>query len=116
MLCLSLGVADVHLISLLPALEGLIMPSKFYGIAAAGRPTIYVGDPRGEIPGILTKADCGYTVRPGEAMILAYRIDKLAKDRPMAARLGSNARALFEREFSKTRAIAKWRAVIDGTM
>jgi colanic acid biosynthesis glycosyl transferase WcaI len=32
----SLSVPDVHLISLRPQLEGLIVPSKFYGIAAVG--------------------------------------------------------------------------------
>ena len=37
----TLGLADVHLVSLNPKLEGLIVPSKFYGIAAAGRPTIF---------------------------------------------------------------------------
>jgi hypothetical protein len=30
-------------------LEGLIVPSKFYGIAAAGRPTIFIGAEDGEI-------------------------------------------------------------------
>ncbi len=114
-LCFSLGAADVHLISLLPALEGLIVPSKFYGIAAAGRTTLYIGDPRGEIPTILARGNCGYTVRPGEAAELAGWINKLAGDRATAARLGENARSLFEREFSKTRALAKWRNVIDGT-
>src|SRR5580704_805766 len=34
---LSLCVPDVHWISLLPQVEGLIVPSKIYGIAAAGR-------------------------------------------------------------------------------
>jgi len=32
---------------LLPAMEGLVMPSKFYGILAAGRPVIIIGDPDG---------------------------------------------------------------------
>jgi colanic acid biosynthesis glycosyl transferase WcaI len=38
MLSYSLGVADAHWLSLNPRLEGLIVPSKFYRIAAA-RPT-----------------------------------------------------------------------------
>ena len=62
----SLGVADVHLVSLNPALEGLIVPSKFYGIAAAGRPTLFVGDVDGEIPQVLRDAECGYAVASGE--------------------------------------------------
>src|SRR5262245_3258216 len=45
----SLSAADVHIVSLRPALEGLVVPSKFYGIAAAGRPTIFIGDKDGEI-------------------------------------------------------------------
>jgi glycosyltransferase involved in cell wall biosynthesis len=55
----SLSVPDVHLVSLQAALEGLVVPSKFYGIAAVGRPTIFVGDPSGEIPAILAEAGCG---------------------------------------------------------
>ena len=43
------SIGEVHLVSLNPKLEGLIVPSKFYGIAAAGRPTIFVGSPRGEM-------------------------------------------------------------------
>jgi glycosyltransferase involved in cell wall biosynthesis len=36
----SLSVADLHLVSLDPAFEGLVWPSKIYGIEAAGRPWI----------------------------------------------------------------------------
>jgi hypothetical protein len=36
----SLSVADPHLVSLDPAFEGLVWPSKIYGIEAAGRPWI----------------------------------------------------------------------------
>ena len=39
----SLSVADIHWISLKPAVEGMIVPSKFYGIAAAGRPKSQYG-------------------------------------------------------------------------
>ena len=45
----SLAAADVHFVSLLPALEGLIVPSKVYGILAAGRPAVFVGDPAGDV-------------------------------------------------------------------
>ena len=113
-LAYSLGAADLHLISLLPDLEGLIVPSKFYGIAAAGRPTLYIGDPEGEIPAVLAQENCGHTVRPGEAVELARYIESLADDRPKAVRLGRNARGVFERKFSKKRALAKWKALIES--
>ncbi len=55
----SMAAADVHLVSLLPAIEGLIVPSKTYGILAAGRPLVFVGDTDGEIAGMIRRHDCG---------------------------------------------------------
>ena len=45
---LSLTVPDVHLVTLRPVWEGLVMPSKLYGALAAGRPVVFVGDPEGD--------------------------------------------------------------------
>ena len=45
----SLRASDVHLVTLLKRLEGLMVPSKFYAIVAAGRPVLFVGDQDGEI-------------------------------------------------------------------
>jgi hypothetical protein len=42
-------VPDAHWISLKPQLEGLMVSSKFYGIAAAGRPNIAITAKDGEI-------------------------------------------------------------------
>jgi hypothetical protein len=42
------------------------VPSKFYGIAAAGRPTIAVCDPAGEIATLVKRNDSGIVVRPGD--------------------------------------------------
>ena len=49
----SLGLANVHLVVLDKSMEGMIVPSKFYGACAAGKPVIFIGDSKGEIPGIL---------------------------------------------------------------
>ena len=54
----SLTLPDVHLISLLPSLEGLIFPSKFYGAAAAGRPVAFIGPINGEIADELALSEC----------------------------------------------------------
>ncbi|WP_370337821.1 glycosyltransferase family 4 protein [Parvularcula marina] len=45
----SLSVADIHLISLAPECEGLIMPSKYYGVLAVDRPVLFLGSPDGAI-------------------------------------------------------------------
>jgi glycosyltransferase involved in cell wall biosynthesis len=110
----SLTVPDVHLISLRPSLEGLIVPSKFYGIAAAGRPVLYLGDKDGEIPRLLHLHQCGRTLAEGDSQGLVEVIKRLAENPEDRLRLGRNARALFEQRFEKTLALQKWRKVLEA--
>ena len=81
----TLGVADVHLVSLNPKLEGLIVPSKFYGIAAAGRPTLFIGAADGEIARLIDEFECGFTINSGRWKRLS-RPDFAAGARPSALR------------------------------
>jgi glycosyltransferase involved in cell wall biosynthesis len=110
----TLAVADVHLVSLNPALEGLIVPSKFYGIAAAGRPTIFIGAKDGEIARQLEEFRCGFTVVPGDGETLVNKILELATDKQLCATLGTRARLAFERQWNKEQALTKWEALLQA--
>jgi glycosyltransferase involved in cell wall biosynthesis len=108
----SLSLPDLHLVCLQPALEGLMVPSKFYGVAAAGRPTLFIGDVKGEIPAILRAADCGTAVSVGDADGLAEYILRLRNEPALAERLGENARNVFCRHFERSHAIEAWCEVL----
>ncbi len=104
----SLSVADLHFVSLRPELEGLIVPSKFYGIAAVGRPTLFVGAPDGEIAQIVEREHCGKAVAIGDGRGAARFIRRLATDPTLSRRLGENARATFERTYDLDIALRTW--------
>ena len=104
----SLSVPDVHLISLLPSLEGLIVPSKFYGILAAGRPVLLVGDPEGEIGRLIHQADCGAAVGVGESQVLAEQIVRLYRSPALRAHWGQHARQLLIARFDRAQALRAW--------
>jgi glycosyltransferase involved in cell wall biosynthesis len=108
----SLSAADVHLVTLRPELEGLIVPSKFYGVAAAGRPTIFIGDKQGEISRVLAEHGCGISVSEGDGEGLARAILDLASRRNSCADMGARARLCFERNYEKTIALGKWAALL----
>jgi len=108
----SLSAADVHLVSLQPVLEGLIVPSKFYGIAAAGRPMIFLGERDGEIAGLVAASGCGITVAVGEADSLVAAIRALRDDPLRVARMGNAARALLENRFDARHAMRHWEALL----
>jgi glycosyltransferase involved in cell wall biosynthesis len=109
----TLGVADIHLVSLNPKLEGLIVPSKFYGIAAAGRPTLFIGASDGEIARLLDQTGCGFTVTPGDGKALMDRILQLATDPALCASMGARARTAFEERWDKGRAMEQWVEVLN---
>ncbi|MBG0811734.1 glycosyltransferase family 4 protein [Methylosinus sp. H3A] len=112
LLPLSLTAANVHWISLLPSMEGLIVPSKFYGVAAAGRGAIVIGDPEGEIAALVTRHDCGAAVASGEGTDLAALIRRLKRDPAMVAQWGRNARALLDGEFGRRRSLLEWETLL----
>lgn len=109
----SLSAPDVHWISLRPEMEGLIVPSKFYGIAAAGRPTIAVCDPAGEIATLVERHDCGIVVTPGDGAGFAEAIRSIARDPQRGAEMGRNARSMLDRCFSRLSCLGSWEELFD---
>ncbi|MBX3302531.1 MAG: glycosyltransferase family 4 protein [Nitrospira sp.] len=110
----SLSVPDVHFVSLRPTLEGLIVPSKFYGIAAAGRPIIHIGDPDGEIARILERERCGWSFCVGEVDALATCILQLARGGREVIDAGLCARRAFDRKYSRLHALDSWRLLLES--
>lgn len=110
----SLSLPDVHWLSLRPEFEGLIVPSKFYGIAAAGRPVISITARDGEIGRLVTNAYCGVVIEPGLSTELASSIMLLRNDRTTREAMGKNARALIDARFSARRAVETWSELFEN--
>lgn len=107
----SLNAADIHLSILRPEFEGLVVPSKLYGIMAVGRPAIFVGDPAGETAAILNSAGAGVSVAAGDDEGLARAILRLRDFPAERARLGANARKAFEASYDMRIAFSMWESV-----
>lgn len=110
---LSLTVPDLHVVTLKPALEGLIVPSKVYGALAAGVPVLFIGDPAGEVAdiiggGISGTLCCGDAISEGDVESVVRAIRKLASDHRLRLEQGSNARTLFMAHYDKHIALRKW--------
>lgn len=106
---------DLHVISLEPKLEGLIVPSKLYGVLAAGRPGVFLGRSDSEVAALLAAERCGATLAPGDAVGMADLIRRLSGDAVLREHWGQRARAAYERRFSRTVAMSEWRRMI-GTL
>ena len=108
----SLGSGDVHLVTLRPGMPGLLVPSKIYGILAAGRPTLYVGPGEGEIADILGQGRCGTSVVVGDGEGLAAAVRRYLADDDLTQTHGRNAREIFDRRFTKEHGLSAFARLI----
>ena len=88
----SFAAADVFVVSLKAGIEGYIVPSKVYGILAAGRPFIAATDPACEAASIARDHRCGVEAPPGDPIALAERITALHESPDSLRLMGENAR------------------------
>ena len=107
-LSFSLGVGDVHLVSQRPEVEGFVFPSKLYGILAAGRPLVFIGDREGEIGVMVERERIGVALRQGDAAGLADQLVRLAGDAALREAMGARARALLCERYDKRIAFKAW--------
>lgn len=107
-LSLSLSAPDVHWLSLRPELEGLILPSKFYGIAAAGRPMIMVGDTEGDISEWVTTHQFGFAVPIDAPDAFAKAVLQLRLDKVRTQYMGRNARVFLENRARRADITERW--------
>lgn len=98
----SLSMADVHLVSQLPAFTGVVVPSKLFGIMAVARPAVMVGPADCECARIIAKNDAGRVIANGDADGLVQAIVQLRDDPQTRRTLGTNARAAFERDHDQS--------------
>ncbi len=105
----SLSAADVHLVTLLSEAEGLIVPSKIYGILAAGRPVIFVGRIDQQLSNLISTHKCGAQVADwDQGRSLAQFLRDLYERRDMARAMGISSRKLFEENFASQYSLKKW--------
>ena len=108
----SLSVSDIHMVSLQPGVSDYLVPSKVYGIAAVGRPIIYIGDEESEIADMLRRYNCGVMVRPGESSMLGQKIRYLSKNTEEMRLMGERGRQMYEESYSASKAHAAWQHLL----
>jgi len=101
MLRYSLCAGDIHLIPLDKRLQGYMVPSKVYGIMAAGRPFLALVDRQSEVAEIAVKFGCGIVVEPGRPEALARIIIELSNNPQHLKEMGHRGREAAAKHFSR---------------
>lgn len=109
---LSLATGDLHYVGLARGLSGFVVPSRLYGILAAGRPVLVSADADSEIVRIVEDVGCGIVVPPGRPELVASVIRDVAEGRLSLVGMGDLGRAWVEREADREVAFDRYRRVV----
>lgn len=110
----SLAVGDVHLVTLQKGLAGYIVPSKLYGILAAGRPYLAAVDADSEVAAITRVAQSGRHVEPDDAQALADAVRWAKANRDELAAMGERGREFGHMHFDRKRSAALFDEMLQG--
>lgn len=107
-----LAQADIGLVTELSACIGTVVPSKVYGLMAAGRPILFIG-PKEATPGLLIQRfHCGWQIDPGDVRMLVTLLESLSVGRNETWVRGKRARMAFERHYDVHHGVARVAAAL----
>jgi len=109
-----LAAADVHLVTMVPKWSGLVVPSKFFGIAAAARPALFVGPSSSEIARLIGEWDAGRRVEPGDVDSLVAALRDLAANPDQRAEMGRRAAECARAHVSRSICVERLIALIEN--
>ncbi len=112
----SLTACDVGLVTLRDGMTGLAVPSKLYGILAAGKPVVVIGPEDSEPAMVVRENHCGIVVRPGDPEGLANALRRLKDDGELRADMGRKGRKAFERSYDLPVVVAQWKGLLQDVI
>ncbi len=110
----SLSSAHLHYVGLARGLAGYIVPSRVYGILAAGRPVLAAADEASETVRLVREAGCGVVVPPGRPDRVAEVIRRAHDGELDLEGMGARGREWVEREGDRETAFGRYRTLVGG--
>ena len=105
----SLNAADIHWVVNAKGIKGVSVPSKLYGVMAAGKPVLGVLDEGSEARLIVEDCNCGVCIEPGNYKEISNNIEYILNNKEEIRALGSNGRQYLESNLTKEVSINKYK-------
>jgi glycosyltransferase involved in cell wall biosynthesis len=103
----NLGDCHIGLVTQKAATLGAVVPSKTYGLMAAGRPILYIGPREATPAGIIERFRCGWQIDPGDTAGLMALLELLAVNPGLIREAGALGRQAFLRHYDLPIGVAR---------
>lgn len=113
-----LAAGDVHLVSLRQNWTGIVVPSKFFGCLASGRPVLFAGEEQSCLNQWIQEHDVGWRLTPDNLDKVASQLLHLAEAPTELRRLQERCHAVYQNHFSRGHVVTEFdramRALVAG--
>jgi glycosyltransferase involved in cell wall biosynthesis len=104
----SLNAGDVHWVVNAKGIKGVSVPSKLYGVMAAGKPVLGVLEKGSEARLIIEETSCGYVVEPGDYEGVENMIRSYIDGRENLGYMGTSGREYLIKNLTKDVSVNKY--------
>ncbi|OOC59301.1 glycosyltransferase family 4 protein [Paenibacillus ihbetae] len=109
----TLNAADLHLVVNQKGIKGVSVPSKIYGVMAAGKPILGVLERGSEACLLIEKSGCGVVVEPQNYREITWQLLTLYQlDHDVLTRKGLQGREYLEKYLRKEQSLDKYRELL----
>jgi glycosyltransferase involved in cell wall biosynthesis len=115
-LAASLSAADLHLVPLHPQVLKFLMPSKIYGILAAGTAALVATPPGTELAELVEENEVGFTAPPDDPLAFAAAIRRAADDPGRLAEMGERGYRLALSDFDRPVSTGRFAELLRGAL
>jgi putative colanic acid biosynthesis glycosyltransferase WcaI len=107
-----LAAADAHVITVKRGLEGVVVPSKMYGILAAGKPIVAVAPEETDVVSLGVQRGFAVAADPDSPAAVANAVRSVAFDPAKVKAMGEAARSAAP-DYDRAKELQKFVAIID---
>jgi glycosyltransferase involved in cell wall biosynthesis len=115
-LAMQLPESDIHIVSLRSSWTGTVVPSKFFGALAAGRPVLFVGARESSVWTWIETHGVGWCLAEDatEEVVnqLGLRLLEYSRDARQKLEMEMRCWRVYEQHFSRSVVLAKWERVL----
>ncbi len=110
-----LAAADLHVVTVRRGLEGTVVPSKLYGILAAGRPVLAVAPEGSDVARIVQRYACGFVADPDDPDAVAAAVRQAVGAPDLLDAMGRRA-LVAARDFEQRGQVARFVQVVEEAL
>jgi colanic acid biosynthesis glycosyl transferase WcaI len=107
-----MAAGDMHVVTVKPGLEGVVVPSKVYGILAAGRPLFAMATDKSEVARFARRDGCGLAVDPDDPKAAAVAVRGVMTNLGALAHMGQRSRELA-RGYDRVNELQKFVQIVE---